>query len=233
MRLAPPCGLASDVLHVVSQNHGQQLERVVTFPRHRSRFGQFQKGYEALLDRVQRIVGVEAALAGVGEQPLPVDVDELCDPPQKPGRRVEAGVSRLVVLEKLCGQSHGYIPIGRLERERYTAAGARYPTATQVQLAGHEVFLEFSTSYGAGATTELIRPIAEPQQLPWACVTDLPGASASAGLARRSSRRGPDLPTSYRCPSTTNRWTSDALPRTPRPTGPAQGGHVPRAPPVR
>src|SRR5262245_9676373 len=132
MRLAPPCGLASDVLHVVSQNHGQQLERVVTFPRHRSRFGQFQKGYEALLDRVQRIVGVEAALAGVGEQPLPVDVDELCDPPEKPGRRVEAGVSRLVVLGTLCGQGHGHTPIGRLERERYTAAGAWYPTATEV-----------------------------------------------------------------------------------------------------
>src|SRR5215467_12782371 len=154
MRLTPPCGLASDVLHVVSQNHGQQLERVVTFPRHRSRFGQFQEGHEALLDRVQRIVGVEAALAGVGEQPLPVDVDELCDPSQKPRWRVEAGVSRLVVLEKWCGQGHGYSPIGRLARERYTAAAARYPTTPRAQLAGHEVFPVFSTNCGVGASTD-------------------------------------------------------------------------------
>ena len=125
MRLTPPCGLASDVLHVVSQNHSQQLERVVTFPGHRSRFGQFQEGHETLLDRVQGIVGVEAVVAGVAEQPSPVDVDELCDPPQKPGRRVEAGVSRLVVLEKWCGQGHGHIAIGRLERERYTVARLR------------------------------------------------------------------------------------------------------------
>ena len=35
-----------------------------------------------------------------------------------------------------------------------------------------------------------------------------------------------------RCPSATNRWTSDAPLRTPRPTDPAQGGHAPRVPPV-
>jgi hypothetical protein len=69
---------------------------------------------------------------------------------------VEAGASRVVVLGNLCGQGHGHIPIGRLERERYTAAGARYPTATRDQLARHEVFLVFSTSCGAGATTELM-----------------------------------------------------------------------------
>jgi hypothetical protein len=33
----------------------------------------------------------------------------------------------------LCGQGHGHIPIGRLERERYTAAGARRGGATLPQ----------------------------------------------------------------------------------------------------
>ena len=135
IRPAPPRGLASKVLDVVPKKHREQFERVVAITRYRSRLWQPQEGDEAFLNCIERIIWVEAALASIGEQPLAVSVDELCNPPEKPGRRVEASVSRLVVLEKLCGQGHGHISIGRLERERYTSCG----------------------------TTELICPIAEPQ----------------------------------------------------------------------
>lgn len=128
IRPAPPRGLASKVLDVVPQQHREQFERVVAITRYRSRLWQPQEGDEALLNCIERIIWVEAALASIGEQPLAVRVDELCDPPEEPGRRVETAVSCLlfvrclVFLERPFGQSCGHhAPIGRVRGERYMA----------------------------------------------------------------------------------------------------------------
>ena len=66
-----------------------------------TRLWQPQEGDEALLNCIERIIWVEAALASIGEQPLAVRVDELCDPPEEPGRRVETAVSCLLFVRCL------------------------------------------------------------------------------------------------------------------------------------
>lgn len=129
IRPAPPRGLAPEVLDVMPQQHREQLDGVVAIARDRSRLRQPQEGDEALLDCIESILRVEAALARIGEQPLAVRVDELCNPPEKPGRRVETAVSCLlvvrclVVLERTFGASHvHHVPIGRVRAKRYTTS---------------------------------------------------------------------------------------------------------------
>src|SRR5690606_10729448 len=127
MRLPPPRSLAPEVLQLVPQKHREQLEGIVARPRHRARLGQSQERDEALLDRVESILGVKATPASVGEQPLPVCVDELRDPGEEARRRVEAAVGCLVFVERWFGQSYGHhVPLGHVGGERYTLAHPRW-----------------------------------------------------------------------------------------------------------
>src|SRR6478735_11130155 len=82
--------LATMILHVVPQNHRQQLERRKLISSNRTRLRQPQERNETILNRVERFVRVEPAPARVSKQTRAMRMHERREPTRESRRSPRA-----------------------------------------------------------------------------------------------------------------------------------------------